>query len=179
MSFCATPATAAFGILGGRSGCANTIEFRYPDGSVLRPRLKDLVSAIPAGTVYRQVAGGGGGYGDPRERPAARVLEEARNGVISLECARSDYGVAFLGPALFRAAVKLPANIPVGPLDARVYLFHDGQLLAAQKASVTLEREGVDRLVYDFAFDHPVLYGLLTVTIATLAGFLASVVFRR
>lgn len=92
---------------------------------------------------------------------------------------RSDYGVAFLGPALFRAAVKLPANIPVGPLDARVYLFHDGQLLAAQKASVTLEREGVDRLVYDFAFDHPVMYGLLTVTIATLAGFLASVVFRR
>ena len=92
---------------------------------------------------------------------------------------RSDYGVAFLGPALFRAAVKLPANIPVGPLDARVYLFHDGQLLAAQKASVTLEREGVDRLVYDFAFDHPVMYGLLTVTIATLAGFLASIVFRR
>ena len=89
-----TPETAAFGILGGRSGCANTIEFRYPDGSVLRPRLKDLVSGIPAGTVYRQVAGGGGGYGDPRERPAARVLEEVRNGVISLASARTDYGVA-------------------------------------------------------------------------------------
>lgn len=92
---------------------------------------------------------------------------------------RSDYGVAFIGPALFRATVKLPANIPVGPLDARVYLFRDGQLLAAQKSTVMLEREGLDRLVYDFAFDHPILYGLLTVTIATLAGFLASVAFRR
>ncbi len=91
----------------------------------------------------------------------------------------NDYGVIFIGPALFRATVKLPANIPVGPLDARVYLFHDGQLLAAQKATVMLAREGVDRLVYDFAFDHPVLYGLLTVTMATLAGFLASLVFRR
>ncbi|MEQ1696106.1 MAG: TIGR02186 family protein [Hyphomicrobiaceae bacterium] len=92
---------------------------------------------------------------------------------------RSEYGVIFIGPALFRATVKLPANIPVGPLDARVYLFHEGQLLAAQKASVRLTREGVDRLVYDFAFDHPILYGLLTVTIAILAGFLASVAFRK
>lgn len=89
-----TPETAAFGILGGGPGCANSIEFRYPDGSVLRPRLKDLVSDIPAGTVYHQVAGGGGGYGDPRERPAERVLEEVRNGVISLASARTDYGVA-------------------------------------------------------------------------------------
>lgn len=89
-----TPETAAFGILGGGSGCPNEVEFRYPDGSVYRPHLKDLVSGIPAGTVYRQVAGGGGGYGDPRLRPVARVLEEARNGVISLESARRDYGVA-------------------------------------------------------------------------------------
>jgi len=88
-----TPETAAFGILGGGRGCPNEVEFRYPDGTVYRPHLKDLVSGIPAGTVYRQVAGGGGGYGDPRLRPAERVLEEARNGVISLESARDDYGV--------------------------------------------------------------------------------------
>jgi N-methylhydantoinase B len=88
-----TPETAAFGILGGGPGCANEVEFRYPDGSVYRPHLKDLVSGIPAGTVYRQIAGGGGGYGDPRLRPALRVLEDARNGVISVESARRDYGV--------------------------------------------------------------------------------------
>jgi N-methylhydantoinase B len=88
-----TPETAAFGILGGGTGCPNEVEFRYPDGSTYRPHLKDLVTGIPAGTVYRQVAGGGGGYGDPHLRPVERVLAEARNGVISLESARSDYGV--------------------------------------------------------------------------------------
>jgi len=51
-----TDATAAFGILGGMSGCANSIEFRYPDGTVYRPHLKDIVADIPAGTVYHQVA---------------------------------------------------------------------------------------------------------------------------
>jgi N-methylhydantoinase B len=88
-----TPETAAFGILGGGRGCPNEIEFRYPVGTTYRPHLKDLVSAIPAGTVYRQVAGGGGGYGDPRERPVDRVLAEVRNGVVSLAAARRDYGV--------------------------------------------------------------------------------------
>jgi len=91
----------------------------------------------------------------------------------------SDYGVAFIGPALFRASIKLPANIPVGPLGARVFLFHDGQLLASQKATVMLERQGVDRLVYDFAFEHPVWYGILTVAIAAFAGLAASLAFRR
>ncbi|MBM3679060.1 MAG: hydantoinase B/oxoprolinase family protein [Actinobacteria bacterium] len=85
---------AAFGILGGLAGCANAVELTYPDGIGYRARLKDLIPAIPTGTRYRQVAGGGGGYGDPRLRPAERVLEEARNGVVSLASAREDYGVA-------------------------------------------------------------------------------------
>src|SRR5918912_1594884 len=87
-----TPGTAAFGILGGKSGAAQLVELRYPDGTTYRARLKDLIDDIPAGTVYRQVAGGGGGYGDPRLRPVERVVEEARNGVISVDSARDDYG---------------------------------------------------------------------------------------
>jgi len=37
---------------------------------------------------------GGGGYGDPRLRPAEDVLEDVLNGYISLESAERDYGVA-------------------------------------------------------------------------------------
>ena len=89
-----TPETAAFGILGGRSGIANEVELRYADGTVVRPRLKDLITDIPAGTVYRQIAGGGGGYGDPRDRAAERVLADVRSGYVSIERARDVYGVA-------------------------------------------------------------------------------------
>jgi N-methylhydantoinase B len=37
---------------------------------------------------------GGGGYGDPRERPAESVLEDVLNGYVSAEAAERDYGVA-------------------------------------------------------------------------------------
>ena len=37
---------------------------------------------------------GGGGLGNPRKRPAAVVAEDVRQGFISSEAARRDYGVA-------------------------------------------------------------------------------------
>jgi uncharacterized protein (TIGR02186 family) len=92
---------------------------------------------------------------------------------------RDDYSVAFIGPALFRASIKLPANIPVGPLDARVFLFREGQLLAIQPARVTVERQGLDRLLFDFAFEHPVWYGIIAVLFAASAGLVGSVLFQR
>jgi N-methylhydantoinase B len=38
--------------------------------------------------------GGGGGWGDPRHRPVAWVLEDVRDEIVSLEAAREEYGVA-------------------------------------------------------------------------------------
>jgi N-methylhydantoinase B len=84
----------AFGLHGGGSGTLNKIELRYPDGRVYVPSSKDLIKDIPAGTIYVQEAGGGGGNGPPAERPAERVRDEVRNGFVSLEAARDLYGVA-------------------------------------------------------------------------------------
>jgi len=84
----------AFGLVGGGPGTLNKIELHYPGGRVSRPTSKDLVPNVPAGTLYVQEAGGGGGYGPPFERPARLVREEVRDGIISLRAAREDYGVA-------------------------------------------------------------------------------------
>jgi N-methylhydantoinase B len=84
----------AFGLFGGGAGTLNRIELRFPDGSVRRPLSKDILREVPAGTLYEQEAGGGGGYGPARERTAAKVREEVRNGIVSLEQAREAYGVA-------------------------------------------------------------------------------------
>jgi N-methylhydantoinase B len=37
---------------------------------------------------------GGGGYGDPRKRPAEKVAEDVARGLVSVEKARELYGVA-------------------------------------------------------------------------------------
>lgn len=90
----------AFGLDGGTNGTLNRIELRYPDGRVVTAKSKDLISGVPAGTIYIQEAGGGGGYGRPTERPVEKVQQEVRDGIISIECARRLYGVA-LDPRTF------------------------------------------------------------------------------
>jgi len=83
----------AFGFFGGKEGLVNKIELTYPDQSTRAAKSKQIIRNIPKGTLYRQIAGGGGGYGNPFERPPEKVLEEVRDEVLSVEKARSDYGV--------------------------------------------------------------------------------------
>jgi N-methylhydantoinase B len=83
----------AFGLFGGKQGAVNEMEFSFPDGKSHKPQSKELIADIPKGTVLRQVAGGGGGYGDSFERPAEQVAKEVRNGFLSIKKAVGDYGV--------------------------------------------------------------------------------------
>ncbi len=85
--------TRAFGLFGGKVGSINDMEFRFPDGSCHKAKSKEIVSDIPKGTIMRQVAGGGGGYGEPYLRPVEQVVKEVRNGTLSLKKAKEDYGV--------------------------------------------------------------------------------------
>ncbi len=83
----------AFGSHGGKPGTLNKIELTYPDGTVYKATTKDLIENVPKGTIYFQQAGGGGGYGNPLERPVEKVIKDVRNGIVSIEKAKEDYGV--------------------------------------------------------------------------------------
>jgi N-methylhydantoinase B len=83
----------AFGLFGGGDGTLNTIRLTFPDGNKVVPRNKDLIKEVPAGTQYFQMAGGGGGYGDPARRDRDLLTAEVRNGIISATQARQVYGL--------------------------------------------------------------------------------------
>jgi len=76
------------GIRGGKAGRRR--EYRV-NGEVVHP--KGRYSLAP-GEVISTVEPGGGGFGDPHERPVDRVLEDVRAGLVSEEGALRDYGVA-------------------------------------------------------------------------------------
>lgn len=112
-------------------------------------------------------------------------LAAYRTAVIRLKKAQNLYviepkdGVTFTGRSLFRSNIALPANVPVGPLVARTYLFRKGEVVSAHIARVTLQRAGIERLVHNFAFVYSTSYGLIAVFIAMASGLLASAYFGR
>lgn len=88
-------------------------------------------------------------------------------------------GIAFSKGALFTINARLPANTPVGEYTVSVYLFRNGELLSSDQAELGVNRVGLERRIYDFAFERPISYGIFCVIISLLAGWLASVAFRK
>ena len=80
-----------WGLEGGQHGSPNRIEIHRRDGRVEH---HGSVARLPLarGDVVRLITGTGGGFGDPRDRPRARVAEDLRNGYITGRQAREHYG---------------------------------------------------------------------------------------
>ncbi|MYI67940.1 MAG: hydantoinase B/oxoprolinase family protein [Boseongicola sp. SB0673_bin_14] len=77
---------------GGLEGSGNYVEVLKTDGS---QEVYSFVSGLPVNTddVIRIVTASGGGYGDPKERDAASVREDVKNGLLSAERAAEVYGI--------------------------------------------------------------------------------------
>jgi uncharacterized protein (TIGR02186 family) len=88
-------------------------------------------------------------------------------------------GVTFLTPALFRASIALPAEVPTGTYEIEVKLFTDGMLIARTPSALEIYKAGFEQFVTSSAQTHGVLYGLAAALMAILTGWFASVVFRR
>jgi N-methylhydantoinase B len=83
-----------WGLFGGRDALANRVGIRRADGAIQRfASGKVSPTRIEAGDACITEMGGGGGFGDPLDREAWRVLEDVRDGYVSIEAAERDYAV--------------------------------------------------------------------------------------
>ena len=84
---------AAWGLLGGGAPPPAATEISFPDGRV---EAMDVLETrrMTVGSAIRLRQSGGGGYGDPFERPAGLVLADIADGYVTREAARDLYGVA-------------------------------------------------------------------------------------
>ncbi|WP_037357285.1 hydantoinase B/oxoprolinase family protein [Amycolatopsis orientalis] len=67
-----------------------------PDG-VYHYRASEPVWRTKAGSVFRYLTNGGGGWGDPLRRDPQRVLRDVRDEYVSVDAAAREYGVVVLG----------------------------------------------------------------------------------
>ena len=90
-----------WGLSGGLEATGNQVHFRI-DGQwkTDQPNAKTLITHLKAGDAFRLRSGGGGGYGDPLERPIEAVLSDVRQGYVSVEAAAKLYAVV-IDPATF------------------------------------------------------------------------------
>lgn len=92
---------------------------------------------------------------------------------------QADGGVLLQDNTLFSMRVDIPANVPVGDYVAKVMLVRDGQVIGSKSLFPSVNKTGIERMIYRFAHGSPFFYGVTAVLMAVLAGWAASAIFRR
>jgi N-methylhydantoinase B len=89
-----------FGVMGGGPGAAHGLSMNKGKSAERNLSLKAVGVQIACGDSITISAGGGGGYGPAAERDPAAVLEDVREGYVTVEHARDAYGVVIVGGAV-------------------------------------------------------------------------------
>lgn len=81
-----------WGMAGGKPGSPNYFQVLGADGTAGAKAGKGAQIQLRKDDVVRLVTGTGGGYGDPAERSRAAIEQDLRDGYLTPEQARQDYG---------------------------------------------------------------------------------------
>lgn len=99
-----------------------------------------------------------------RERDALYVLKENT--------------VELKADTLFSTDFDLPADLIEGDYRTRIFLLRDKKLVASEETSIDVRKVGLERWLFDLSRQQPVIYGLLAIVLALVAGWAASAAFR-
>ncbi|MGQ0566985.1 MAG: TIGR02186 family protein [Gemmobacter sp.] len=125
----------------------------------------------------------------PRAIRAVGITSEAENApafvtaMVRLREAAGSYrltegDVSFAEATLFRTDVALPANLVEGDYRVRLFLTRGGAVVDWQEQVIPVRKAGLERAIFALSREKPLAYGLLSVSLAILAGWAAAAVFR-
>jgi uncharacterized protein (TIGR02186 family) len=132
---------------------------------------EDLYERISIPTAIRAV---GTGVGDQNAFIEALVRIRTDATLYQL----NEGSVTLRGDTLFDTAIRLPANLVEGDYRTRIFLTRNGEVVDMFSQDIEVRKVGLERWIYNLAHDRPLVYGILSLGIAIVAGWLASAAFR-
>lgn len=106
----------------------------------------------------------------------AAALQRIRSDAGSLRI--QERGVQLAQDTLFRADFSLPSNLTEGQYLVRMFLLRGGQVIDTKEQTIDVRKTGIERYLTNMAHHQPLLYGIISLLMAAVAGWAASEVFR-
>ena len=85
--------------------------------------------------------------------------------------------VEFNQETLFRTSIAMPANLTEGAYSTRIFLTRSGKVVSEYETVIDVSKVGLERWLYTLAHEQPLMYGLLSLAIAIIAGWGAAAIF--
>lgn len=106
--------------------------------------------------------------------PEALIRIRSDNGLYALR----ENAVRLRNDTLFRTEIGLPANLVEGDYTTRIFLMREGELIARYETQIGVRKVGLERFLYTLAHEQALIYALVSLFIAIVAGWSASALFR-
>jgi uncharacterized protein (TIGR02186 family) len=87
--------------------------------------------------------------------------------------------VRFLSQSLFKAALFLPADVPLGTHRARAFLFRNGVFLDEDSTGLYVAKDSFEQWLFLQSRENGALYGLASLLAAILIGWGGRFLFRK
>jgi uncharacterized protein (TIGR02186 family) len=87
--------------------------------------------------------------------------------------------VTVSGGRLFSTRISFPDTVQTGDYRVEVLLVREQRIIARQELFLRVDRVGSAASIASVAHTAPVIYGVVCIVLAALAGWLGSVMFRR
>ncbi|TDE39611.1 TIGR02186 family protein [Antarcticimicrobium sediminis] len=78
---------------------------------------------------------------------------------------------------LFRTAIDMPSDLTEGDYTARIFLTRQGAVVSQYETTINVRKVGLERWLYMLSRQQSILYGLMSLAIAIIAGWGASAAF--
>lgn len=143
--------------------------------------IRDLVddrtaSIYELGIHNLQLSPGSGSLPEKERHFEAGLLDlRSRAGLYS----ENPRGVEITDGILYRAAVTIPSQVPVGTYTAETFLIDSGRIVAVATRDIEIDKSGFERDVWLAARRYRFAYGLACVAMSLGLGWAAAVAFRR
>lgn len=111
-----------------------------------------------------------------------RDVQDFRHAVIRIRESEGLYrklpgAIKLTSETLFSTQIDLPANLVEGDYLTRVFLTRDKAVLDSFETTIAVRKTGLERFLFNLAHEQPLLYGLLSILVALLAGWGAAQIF--
>lgn len=111
---------------------------------------------------------------DSQSFTEALIRIRTRNGLYQLR----EESVQLREQTLFDTAIAMPANLTEGAYRARILLTRGGNVVSQYETVIDVQKVGLEHWLFNLSRQQPLIYGLLSVAMAIVAGWGASAAFR-
>jgi uncharacterized protein (TIGR02186 family) len=123
-----------------------------------------------------QLSPGGGALPEKERRFEAGLLDlRNRRGLYQ----ENPGGVEISSGVLYRAAITIPSEVPVGTYTAETFLIDRHKVIAAASRDIQIDKSGFERTIAVAARRDRFVYGLACVILSLGLGYGAAMAFRR